>query len=124
MPVSPKEMGEKPCEHCGSSMHRRHYGARLEDAGAFKRRRFCSLSCANSQEKGGDSLTTYRRRAGRARKTACERCSKGHRRLHVHHLDENPANNDPVNLITLCPSCHRLCHARPRTVGRSLTLSR
>lgn len=25
---------------------------------------------------------------------------------HLHHLDENPANNDPLNLLPLCPNCH------------------
>ena len=23
-----------------------------------------------------------------------------------HHIDENPANNDPLNIIPLCPNCH------------------
>lgn len=25
---------------------------------------------------------------------------------HIHHIDENPSNNDPENLIPLCPNCH------------------
>jgi len=33
------------------------------------------------------------------------------RRLHVHHKDENPHNNAPTNLMTLCPSCHRKVHS-------------
>jgi len=24
----------------------------------------------------------------------------------VHHIDENPSNNDPLNLLPLCPNCH------------------
>jgi len=24
----------------------------------------------------------------------------------IHHLDENPSNNDPSNLLPLCPNCH------------------
>jgi 5-methylcytosine-specific restriction endonuclease McrA len=24
----------------------------------------------------------------------------------LHHLDEDPTNNDPKNLLPLCPSCH------------------
>lgn len=27
-------------------------------------------------------------------------------RPHLHHIDENPANNDPQNIIPLCPNCH------------------
>lgn len=25
---------------------------------------------------------------------------------HLHHIDENPSNNDPHNLLPLCPNCH------------------
>ncbi len=27
-------------------------------------------------------------------------------RPHLHHIDNDPANNDPKNLIPLCPNCH------------------
>jgi hypothetical protein len=27
-------------------------------------------------------------------------------RPQVHHVDENPSNNDPLNLLPLCPNCH------------------
>lgn len=30
--------------------------------------------------------------------------------LHVHHIDENPQNNEPKNLITLCQKCHIFYH--------------
>jgi hypothetical protein len=30
----------------------------------------------------------------------------GTSRPQLHHLDENPANNDSDNLIPLCPNCH------------------
>ena len=30
----------------------------------------------------------------------------GAERPHVHHLDENPSNNEVDNLIPLCPNCH------------------
>jgi len=39
----------------------------------------------------------------------CEQCGNG-QRLHVHHLDENPQNNDPSNLKTLCATCHKRWH--------------
>jgi hypothetical protein len=37
------------------------------------------------------------------------RCSMcGHDKPHLHHIDENPSNNDPSNLLPLCPNCHLL----------------
>ena len=43
----------------------------------------------------------------------CARCSKDCRNsknadsvLQVHHIDENPGNNDLANLIPLCAACH------------------
>jgi len=29
------------------------------------------------------------------------------RPVQIHHMDENPANNDPENLAVLCLDCHR-----------------
>lgn len=44
-------------------------------------------------------------------KDACERCgweAEESRQLDVHHRDGNRKNNDPSNLETLCPPCHRV----------------
>jgi hypothetical protein len=30
----------------------------------------------------------------------------GEDRPQLHHIDENPENNDPMNLLPLCPNCH------------------
>jgi hypothetical protein len=32
--------------------------------------------------------------------------------IDVHHIDENAANNDPSNLIVLCPTCHAAFHRK------------
>ncbi|MGC9780586.1 MAG: HNH endonuclease [Candidatus Heimdallarchaeota archaeon] len=29
---------------------------------------------------------------------------------HIHHIDKNPDNNSPDNLMLLCPKCHREIH--------------
>src|SRR5205085_2149445 len=31
----------------------------------------------------------------------------------IHHIDENPSNNDPLNLIPLCPNCHLIDQHNP-----------
>jgi hypothetical protein len=33
----------------------------------------------------------------------------------VHHIDEDPVNNEPTNLIPLCPNCHLTDHHNPTT---------
>ena len=34
----------------------------------------------------------------------CAICGK--ERPQIHHIDENPSNNESINLIPLCPNCH------------------
>jgi len=41
----------------------------------------------------------------------CAICGK--ERPQVHHIDEDPSNNDPLNLIPLCPNCHLIDQHNP-----------
>jgi len=34
------------------------------------------------------------------------------KRYHDHHIDKDPTNNDPKNLLVICPKCHRSYHGR------------
>lgn len=36
----------------------------------------------------------------------CAICGKNQPEPHLHHIDEDPANNDPQNLLPLCPNHH------------------
>jgi 5-methylcytosine-specific restriction endonuclease McrA len=36
----------------------------------------------------------------------CAECGEGGK-LQVHHIDRDPGNNDPANLVPLCVPCHR-----------------
>lgn len=108
---------EKHCAECGQTFNRKRFpSGRLEDFQAFNRRLFCSLSCANSQSKGGDSRTRWHARAQKHRASRCESCTST-LDLHVHHCDENWKNNSPDNLQTLCKSCHRSWHLTQRAAG-------
>jgi len=49
-------------------------------------------------------------------KVACERCGATHP-LELHHLDQDPLNCQPENLMTLCISCHNAWHVRHGKLG-------
>lgn len=101
---------KKHCLHCGQQLRRKRIGDRLEDLGVFKRRRYCDRTCmAAGMNKPEVTKGAHLWRARKHRKDACEKCGATER-LHVHHRDENWRNNDPLNLMTLCPSCHLKLH--------------
>jgi hypothetical protein len=105
---------ERHCERCGLVLTRQRFGTRLEDRSAFLRRKFCSLTCANSRLTTKEG--TYHWRARKYRKAACEACGRT-KALHVHHVNGDPSNNDLVNLQTLCMHCHNFWHATLSRLG-------
>ena len=111
----------KNCKHCRVQLDRKIINGRLEDRGVFMRRVYCGRACMASamvkQECASPSHS--RMKAHRQATKACQTCGRTGR-LHVHHRDENPSNNSPSNLMTLCPSCHRLCHS-PRMMADGVT---
>jgi len=110
----------KPCETCGTHFLRKRFrNGRLEDLGVFKKRRFCSLSCANSQTKGGASRSAMNVQARKILGECCEFCGTPER-LVIHHVDEDWTNNSPENLQTLCDSCHKSWHITQRNAGEVL----
>lgn len=89
---------------------------------AISRRSIRCRSCADrAQYKEDCRDTTARMRKGcqSQRKTECDVCgvSETLTKLHVHHKDRSPWNNDPSNLSTLCPTCHARIHAKEDTFG-------
>lgn len=68
--------------------------------------------------------TRIKERAG-WRCEACERPGDGHNSLGVHHLNGQPGDCQPPNLVALCWSCHTAAHRlRPRPVTREETIAR
>lgn len=117
MPRPAKRAPEKRCEMCSKRLSRRRFGGgRLEDLTAFIQRRFCSLSCANSQLKGGTSRNAYLRQARKLLKPACECCGATKKR-HAHHVNEGWADNRSENVQTLCVFCHQFWHSMHRRLG-------
>ena len=107
----------KSCRTCGGTMFRKDYGARLEDLTAFSKRRFCSLSCANTRT----TLTKhgYSWRARKHLKGFCEACGTTQYRQ-AHHVDQDKSNNTPENIQTLCKFCHDYWHSTARRTGREV----
>jgi hypothetical protein len=108
---------QKPCATCGTPLFRRRFGGRLEDLSAFNKRRFCSLSCANTRLE----LTKhgYSWRARKHLRISCEACGSA-LSLEAHHVDQDRTNNQPENVQTLCSPCHDFWHATAKRIGRSI----
>lgn len=99
---------------CGKEIFRKRYGKRLEDFQVFLKRKYCSLSCANTTSE--PTVSALRWRAEKLRKTACEVCGAS-LRLHAHHINGNIQDNTPENIQTLCASCHAKHHHSTRRRG-------
>ena len=111
MPQHIKPTPERYCPVCGTKMERKRYGGRgrLEDMTRFMSRKTCGPVCGSTKTEVTKSALHWR--AKKHRKANCETCGTAND-LHVHHIDRNPANNDPANLMTLCSSCHLKLHWR------------
>lgn len=51
----------------------------------------------------------------------CSICTTRYKDVQIHHIDEDPANNDPTNLIVVCLDCHSRITGR-RGLGRAFTV--
>lgn len=101
-----KSSEPRQCETCSCTLERRRDDSgRLEGFRDFMRRRFCSLSCANSRSKGGESRKASHYHARKQRTETCECCGAS-KRLQAHHVNEDWKDNRPENLQTLCVFCH------------------
>lgn len=50
--------------------------------------------------------------------SSCAVCT-GDKNLNIHHVDQNPKNNELSNLLLLCASCHRRAHRKPKAKKRT-----
>src|SRR3990167_6524534 len=114
MPYQRKQDPKKFCAYCAVRLSRKRFGKTrtLESMNIFRRRKFCSLTCAGlSRAQPGPILTKagWHYRARKLRKEACEACGKM-TSLHAHHSNGNRNENTEANIQTLCIHCHKFWH--------------
>lgn len=110
-----KQEPAKYCKTCGQKLIRKRFNGRLEDLTAFRKRKYCSLSCANTKKTVTEAGLRWR--AEQLRKDNCEICG-ARSRLHAHHIDGDIAHNWRGNIQTLCFDCHMAHHLLCRRLGR------
>lgn len=105
----------KFCLNCGKQLLLRTLAdGSLEQTCFLRARKYCNRKCMALGMEGTMKTSTPRshhRQSRKAVKEKCQNCGRRNTKLHVHHADSNPMNNDPSNFRTLCGSCHRRCHS-------------
>jgi len=98
----------KNCPVCGTEFKTR--------VGAKDEKTTCSYSCSNTYFRSGKQNpnwddNSYRSTCFHYHKKECVICGES-KIVTVHHFDENHKNNNPENLIPLCPTHHQYVHSR------------
>jgi hypothetical protein len=101
----PDRLPSKKCPICKKIFKRK-----------YKKQRTCSYSCSNSYFRSGENNPNWKRKQYRTtcftfHKKKCVCCSEKFI-VEVHHYDEDTENNDPRNLVPLCPTHHQYVHSR------------
>jgi len=80
----------------------------------YKKRIFCDRTCMAAdfrrREKRATSWMTVHYHARNTLPSGCCEICGSQKNVDVHHKDGNPQNNDPLNLMRLCRSCHLKQH--------------
>lgn len=112
--LGPIQEFEVSCETCSKLFMIKERAKKFPS----KEKYFCSRSCANSL--GGKAKSEkyrinepkhYVAIAWKYHDKVCCVCDEN-KIVAVHHYDENHDNNDPKNLVPLCPTHHQYMHSR------------
>ena len=104
----PVDKHQKVCESCDMKFE---WVGRINTK-AYKHAKFCSRSCANNRTAWWKiNATQYRTICFNHHEKQCVICGE-EKIVEVHHLDHDKANNNPSNLIPLCPTHHQYWHSK------------
>jgi len=103
------------CKYCGKPMERKRYSnGELECWNWYNKRTYCSRECMKQafreKPKTGTCWASIHKYARQIKEQGCCEICGAAGKTDVHHIDMNPQNNDPTNLIRLCRSCHLKQH--------------
>lgn len=106
--LSKYEIITKVCPVCGKEFETK--------VGSKEEKTTCSYSCSNTYFRSGTSNPnwkddSYRSTCFKYHNKKCVICNED-KIVTVHHYDENHNNNEPKNLIPLCPTHHQYVHSR------------
>ena len=106
------------CALCGKEFYRNPSSLKGSKSGLY----FCNRKCKDKAQRiengipeicpphygKGKNLRSYRKVAFKKYKKECEICgyNEHFEVLQVHHIDSDRTNNDVLNLMVLCPTCH------------------
>ena len=94
----------KTCERCGKTLNTNNPNIRLH------------RGCRVKPQQRGKDFNKKRIDALIRDQQICQHCGFDFKqggesiKIHAHHIDGNPENNDINNLVILCARCHRLAH--------------
>lgn len=107
--VVPKIFPEKTCPICKTPFTPKYENEQIT----------CSYSCSNTYfaRKRNPNPKRYTTICWHHHEKKCVVCGEN-KIVAVHHMDENKKNNDPKNLVPLCPTHHGYWHSRYRNLIR------
>jgi hypothetical protein len=115
----------KTCEYCKKELLRkRKPSGKLEANSSFSLRRFCNSKCRGdfTTSKNECLESSVRQRTlklyPKEGLEKCSICDDSEMKLQRHHIDKNPYNNLPENILICCQNCHAKEHQKNGVWGK------
>jgi len=113
----PKKKPNVQCAHCGTEFYKNESKKKNSKSGLF----FCSRACKDAAQRiggvkeimpshYGTGACSYRSICFAHHEKVCVVCGED-KIVAVHHYDHKHHNDDPKNLVPLCPTHHQYVHS-------------